>query len=156
MTAIKVGALIIAIGTSLYNPSEKWHADEFSNVITSMELETMLSENGNNKLLKSAKHALFIQCVGSRSKDDGYSGCSRYCCATSVKQASQLKERGINCTVLYRDMRMVSDGAEEFYRDVRKQGVLFLRYSKDNPLKFNGKGKINPIRWLFTFTIIFW
>ncbi len=141
---LKIGAIIIAIGTSLFTPNGKWNYQK-PNVITSMELENILSGGDETGLLKNSKRAVFIQCVGSRCKDEGYTGCSRYCCPTSVKQSIELKEKGIDCTILYRDMRMVSRGAEEYYRDARKKGILFLRYDLDHPLKFNGDEKIESI-----------
>jgi heterodisulfide reductase subunit A len=112
-----------------------------------MELESILSDGDKDGFIKNSKRAVFIQCVGSRCKDEGYSGCSRYCCPTSVKQAIELKEKGIDSTVLYRDMRMVSRGAEEYYREARKKGILFLRYDLDHPLKFNGNKKIESISY---------
>jgi heterodisulfide reductase subunit A len=146
---IKVGALIIAIGANLFKPDKKWRYGDMPNIITSMELETLLNEKDSDKI-KRSKRAVFIQCVGSRCKDEGYSGCSRYCCPTSVKQAVELQKHGIDSTILYRDMRMVGQGAEEYYREARKKGVLFLRYSSDFPLHIEGKGKVKNIKYYDT------
>ncbi|MFC2084061.1 FAD-dependent oxidoreductase [Bacteroidota bacterium] len=146
----KIGAIIIAIGTALYEPDKKWRYGDFSNIITSLELELLLANKQNKNQLKNYNRVVFIQCVGSRCEEDGYSGCSRYCCPTSVKQAVELNEKGIDSTILYRDMRMVGSGAEEYYREARKKGILFLRYSKEHPLKFDGKNKIESISYTDT------
>ena len=65
-------------------------------------------------------------CVGSREQE-GFTGCSRYCCPTAIKQALQLCRQGIDTTVFFRDIRTISTGAEEMYREARGAGVLFIR-----------------------------
>ncbi|MDX1700544.1 MAG: FAD-dependent oxidoreductase, partial [Melioribacteraceae bacterium] len=141
----KVGVIIIAIGAPLYNPDKKWRYGEISNVITSMDLERSLSNGGSKELLNKVKNAVFIQCVGSRNKEGEYSGCSRYCCPTTVKQALELKEKGIDSTVLYKDMRMVGRTAEEYYRKARNEGILFLRYDSNRSIHLKGKENIKSI-----------
>ena len=141
----KVGVIIIAIGAPLYKPDNKWRYGEIYNVVTSMDLERYLSNGKSQKLLNKVENAVFIQCVGSRNKDGEYSGCSRYCCPTSVKQALELKNRGINSTVLYKDMRMVGRTAEEFYRKARNEGILFLRFDSTKSIHINGKEHVKSI-----------
>jgi heterodisulfide reductase subunit A len=48
-----------------------------------------------------------------------------------VEQALKMARRGVKTTVLYRDMRCVSPGAEELYRQARGAGVLFIRVPGD-------------------------
>jgi heterodisulfide reductase subunit A len=141
----KVGVIIIAIGAPLYQPDKKWRYGEISNVVTSMDLERSLSNGGSKELLQKVKNAVFIQCVGSRNKEGEYSGCSRYCCPTTVKQALELKDKGIDSTVLYKDMRMVGRTAEEYYRKARKEGILFLRYDSAKSIHLKGKENIKSI-----------
>ncbi len=146
----KSGAIIVAIGSDLTTPGKQWRYGEAANVLTSMDLERLLENGDPDGLLKKSGQAVFIQCVGSRDKNDGYSGCSRYCCPTSVKQADALTEYGMDATVLYRDMRMVGQGAEEYYRDVRHKGVLFLRYDLKHPPQLKGKKKIESVSYFDT------
>ncbi len=150
----KVGAIIVATGSRLYRPDKKWRYGQAANVVTSMDMEEMLArrQDGNNSLLKAAKNAVFIQCIGSRSDQDGYQGCSRYCCPTTVRQAMELRKLGLDCTVLYRDMRMVGQGEEEFYRLARKNGVLFLRYHPDRLPSLEGDKKVDRI--IFSDTLL--
>ncbi len=143
--AFRAGAVIIAIGSGLYRPGKRWRYGDAPNVITSMELEDLLVSGDPDGLLTGCRNAVFIQCVGSRSREDGYSGCSRYCCPATVKQAVELKEKGIDCTVLYRDMRMVGQGGEEFYRRARRKGVLFLRYEAGSPPNLKGKPAVDKV-----------
>jgi heterodisulfide reductase subunit A len=142
---LKVGAIIISIGAPLYKPDKKWRYGEISNVITSMELEKILANGDQKELLQNVKNAVFIQCVGSRGKNGDYTGCSRFCCPTTVKQAFEMKQKDIDSTVLYKDMRMVGRAAEEFYRKARNEGILFLRYDSSKSIYLKGKESIEGI-----------
>ena len=139
---LPTGAIILAIGAALYDPTGEYGYGKLPNVVTSAELERAFFEEEKaterrsdeateeiripHSELRNAKSASFILCVGSRDPE-GFSGCSRYCCPTAVKQALELRRRGIDTTIFYRDIRTISTGAEEMYRDARGSGVLFVR-----------------------------
>ncbi|MFQ5805362.1 MAG: FAD-dependent oxidoreductase, partial [Phycisphaerae bacterium] len=139
---LPVGAIILAFGANLHDPRGEYGYGELPNVLTSQELEHAFfeSEEGTEarrhegtkgisdlkSKIENAKRASFILCVGSRDPQ-GFSGCSRYCCPTAIKQAMQLCRQGIDTTVFYRDIRTISTGAEEMYREARGMGVLFVR-----------------------------
>jgi len=89
--------------------------------------------------------AAFVLCVGSR-ECDGFTGCSRYCCPTSIKQAIQLRERGVDVAVFYRDIRTISAGAEEMYRKARGMGVLFVRVPPGERPDVVGNGRVSGVR----------
>jgi heterodisulfide reductase subunit A len=102
-------------------------------------------------LTEEIKNVAFIQCVGSRleSGADGRMtnpGCSRYCCQAAIKQAIALRKRGINATILYRDVRVYSRGAEEMYREARGLGVLFVRYDLEQKPEVVGSGRAQAVR----------
>ncbi len=125
---LAIGAIILATGAALYDPKGEYGYGTFDNVLTSEELERRWFEGEaafkhNGRLPKSAS---FILCVGSRDPQ-GFAGCSRYCCPTAIKQATQFCKMGIDTTVFYRDIRTISTGAEEMYRAARGMGVLFVR-----------------------------
>jgi len=73
-----------------------------------------------------------VQCVGSRDNDRPY--CSRICCAEAVKNAITLKELNpdTDVYVLYRDIRTYGM-REEYFRRARELGVVFIRYTPENP-----------------------
>jgi heterodisulfide reductase subunit A len=132
---IEVGTIILATGATVHDPTGTYGYGTKRNVITSVELEKRLADpadgmfGGGGSLPASA---VFIQCVGSRCEGEGCNpGCSRYCCPATVDQARALAERGVGTTVMYRDMRCVSPGAEERYRQARGAGVLFIRVPGD-------------------------
>jgi len=73
-----------------------------------------------------------LQCVGSRDTDRPY--CSRICCAEAVKNALAVKELNPDADVyvLYRDIRTYGL-REEYFRKARQGGVVFVRYSPEQP-----------------------
>jgi len=140
------GAIIIAIGADLYEPGDgEFGYGKFGNVITSEQLEKVFCEGDELKIDGiEPKTASFILCVGSREKD-GFTGCSRYCCPTAIKQAMELHRRGIDTTVFYRDIRTVSTGAEEMYRQARGEGVLFIRIPPEQKPEVEGRKRAELI-----------
>ncbi|MCK4547263.1 MAG: CoB--CoM heterodisulfide reductase iron-sulfur subunit A family protein [Candidatus Eisenbacteria sp.] len=138
--AIRTGALILAIGADVYRPEGMYGYGRFPNVVTGLELEDLFfaSEGKLERDGHEVKTAAFIQCVGSRDPEHRVS-CSRYCCPTTVKQAIELRDLGVNVVVFYRDMRTVSHGTEELYRLAREKGVRFIPYTPEHPPRIEGK-----------------
>jgi heterodisulfide reductase subunit A len=144
---LQVGAVILAIGADLYDPRGEFGYGKLPNVITSQELERAFFE-GEEALSFGGirpKSASFILCVGSRDPK-GFTGCSRYCCPTAIKQAMQLAKQGIDTTVFYRDIRTISTGAEEMYREARSLGVLFVRIPPGQKPEVIGKKHVQSVR----------
>ncbi len=137
---IDIGAIILAIGADEYQPAQGEFAfGKIPQVITASELEKRLAAPGKN--LAGVKTVAFIQCVGSRrpgsinGKEPGYPGCSRTCCATTIKQSIELNQNSIDSVVCYRDMRLVGCSAEEMYAQARTSGTVFLRFDAEAPPK---------------------
>jgi heterodisulfide reductase subunit A len=143
---LDAGAIILATGADLYDPGTDYRYDELDNVITSQQLEAALCAGDDLAFGGDPpRSAAFVLCVGSREKD-GFTGCSRYCCPTAVKQALELARRGIDTTVFYRDIRTVSTGAEEMYREARGAGVLFVRIPPGHRPEVVGDGRAVALR----------
>jgi len=145
-TELEVATIIVAIGAGVYQPKEgEFGFGVFPNVTSSFEFDKRLADaKPTDKWVP--KNVAFIQCVGSRCEEEGCNpGCSRYCCPTAVKQALELRRLGANVAILYRTMRTVSAGTEEMYRQARGEGVLFIRYERDNPPKVMGKDRANKV-----------
>ena len=121
------GVTVIATGAREYKPKSYGYG-ESPRIITQLELEEKLSRGRG--FLKNARNIVMIQCVGSRGDD--MSHCSRLCCTQAVKNALKLKELkpDANIYILYRDMRTYGF-YEDAYREARKKGIIFLRYSPD-------------------------
>lgn len=139
---LQVGAIILAFGADLYIPKDgEYGYGKLPNVITSQEFEKWFIEHEVDLEFngEKPKSASFILCVGSRDPE-GFTGCSRYCCPTAIKQAIEFADRGIDTTIFYRDIRTISTGAEEMYREARGKGVLFIRIPPDEkPLVIGDK-----------------
>jgi len=142
---LKVGTIILAVGSDLFDPQGKFGYGRFPQVITNLDAERLLQEKEFKIGDKKLEQVVFIQCVGSREKE-GRKYCSRYCCQVAIKQAIALAEKGIKVTILYRDLRTFNPGAEEAYRKARGLGVLFLRYNEENPPEVMGEDKLKMVK----------
>ncbi|MFH1242346.1 MAG: FAD-dependent oxidoreductase, partial [Pseudomonadota bacterium] len=121
------GVVILATGANEYRPKEFMYGKD-DRVVTQIELGKRLDLKGASDL----NDVVMIQCVGSRNEE--YPNCSRICCQNAIKNALLIKELNpeANVYVLYRDMRTYGF-LEDYYREARKQGVLFFRYRAEEP-----------------------
>ena len=135
---IEVGAIIVATGYDLFDPSNipEYGYGVYENVITSMEFERLINASGptgGKVVLKNGekpKSIAFIQCVGSRGeRGEMRKYCSGVCCMYSIKHAIQIKEKNpeTDVCIFYMDIRTVGKGYEEFYWRAREMGVRFVR-----------------------------
>lgn len=100
----------------------------FSRVITSIELEKLLSTGRLQKLIHERSSVAFIQCVGSRVIRRGVPYCSSVCCPSAIKNALIIKELfpSSEVWIFYIDMR-TEGRMEEKYQEARESGVRFIR-----------------------------
>ncbi len=133
---LAVGAIIVATGAATFNPETKPELGygTYPNVITSLQLERLASASGptGGQIRvngKEPQEVVFVQCVGSRDETTGNHYCSRICCMVTTKQAHLIKQTfpGAKVTVFYADVRTFGKGHEEFYDEVRKEGVRYRR-----------------------------
>ncbi len=121
--SIEAGAIVLATGAAEYKP-EAYGYGKNPNVLTQRELEAKIAEGSIN-----AKRVVMIQCVGSRNKARPY--CSRVCCSHALKNALDLAEKGVEVTILYRDLNTY--GFKEDYRKKAiEAGVRFIRFDAEN------------------------
>jgi heterodisulfide reductase subunit A2 len=135
---IHVGTIIAATGIKPYDPTGLYgYGDErFPDVITSMELERMMSAEGptNGHIIRPStgtppKDVAFIQCAGSRSLKEGQlSYCSKLCCANTIKDVLLLKEHfpDLEIYVFHNGIRTNGNRQERMFLEARKQGVVFV------------------------------
>jgi heterodisulfide reductase subunit A len=144
---LPVGAIILSFGADLHDPAGEYGHGRFANVITSLDLEHCFAVDEERLTIdgRVPESASFILCVGSRDPH-GFSGCSRYCCPTAIKQAIRLAEQGIDTTIFYRDIRTISTGAEEMYREARGKGVLFVRIPPGEKVEVVGERMASAVR----------
>jgi heterodisulfide reductase subunit A len=127
----EIGSIIIATGYDVFDPHRKPELGygQYSNVITSLEMERRLATGDLTGFPKPVRSVAFIQCVGSRDAQVGNPYCSRVCCMYTAKQARLVRELvpDANVTVFFIDVRTFGKGAEEFYDEVRAKQVLYRR-----------------------------
>lgn len=127
-------ALLLATGFDLFEArkKEEYGYGIYDNVITSADLEKKFSSAGKivNAQGKVPERVGFIHCVGSRDEKVGNIYCSRVCCVTAVKQATEISEMIPGCEVFcfYMDLRMFGLDFEALYKEAQeKWGVHFVR-----------------------------
>jgi heterodisulfide reductase subunit A2 len=137
---LNVGSVILAPGFKPFDPSkfDSYNYANHPNVITSMEMERILSASGptGGHLVRLSDHKepkkiAWFQCVGSRDLnrcDNAY--CSSVCCMYAIKEAVIAKEHApydLDCAIFYMDMRTHGKDFERFYDNAKAKGVRFLR-----------------------------
>jgi heterodisulfide reductase subunit A-like polyferredoxin len=124
---ISHGVIIVATGAKEYEPKEFLYGED-KRVVTQTELGERLAQKGASDL----DTVVMIQCVGSRNEERP--NCSKICCQGAVKNALDIKKQNPEAQVfvLYRDIRTYGL-LEDYYTEARKQGVIFIRFDRDNP-----------------------
>ena len=136
---VKIGNIVVCTGYKEFDASRIVHYGygKLPNVITSFELEKMIRSGSiETKEGKIPKYVAIIHCVGSRNKEF-HSYCSRVCCMTALKYASEIKSANPDCYIsdIYIDMHAFGKGHEDFYRKSSEAKTLFLMYEKgDRPV----------------------
>lgn len=135
--AIEVGAIVLATGFEEFRPQTlaQYGHRRYPNVLTSIELERILSPNGptGGKLLRpsdsaSPKSIAFLQCIGSRDRERDY--CSAACCMYALKEAMLVKEANpdIDVHIFFMDLRAFGKGYYRYYEKAKEDfGIKFTR-----------------------------
>jgi heterodisulfide reductase subunit A len=136
---LNVGSVIMTGGFKTFDPTafDNYRHAEFSNVMTSMEFERILSAGGptGGHVLrpsdgKPPAKIAWLQCVGSRDLnrcDNEY--CSSVCCMYAIKEAVIAGEHlgaDFQATIFYMDMRTHGKDFERYYERAKTDGVRFI------------------------------
>ncbi len=133
---LKVGAVVLAPGYSLYNPeaAPEYGYGRYANVVTAMQFERMLSASGPTAghVARPSDHEeprriAFLQCVGSRDQNHDY--CSSVCCMYATKEAMLAMEHvpGVECHVFMMDMRAFGKGFDAYFERGKEKGIRYHR-----------------------------
>jgi len=125
---ISHGITIMATG-AMPNRSEEYLLDQHQAVMTQLELDGLVEDDPEK--VTAWENIVMIQCVGSRSPENP--NCSRICCQAAIKNALRILETNPDARIfiLYRDMRTFGL-QEDYYREAREKGVIFVRYDIEN------------------------
>jgi heterodisulfide reductase subunit A len=129
----KVGAVIVAIGSTLFDPQVLPHYeyDQFDNVLTGLQLERLNASNGptGGKILLNngtePGSIAFIHCVGRKEK--GY--CSGICCMYSLALAHGTREKlpDVKIYSFHSDLCLPKKEHQKLYDEAVNKGVEFIR-----------------------------
>ena len=136
---IPISAVVLAPGFDVSHniPSELGY-NRFSDVVTSLEYERILSASGpfgghvqRPSDGRAPKRIAFIQCVGSRDKKCGIDYCSSVCCMYAVKEAQITKEHlpSVEDIHIYNmDIRAYGKDFDKYVDSAKnKYGIDFIR-----------------------------
>jgi heterodisulfide reductase subunit A-like polyferredoxin len=134
---VDVDAVVLATGFKLFPADAKpeYGYGKFKNVITGMQMDRLLAPTRPfNSVVRPGDGKVpdrigFIMCTGSRDAQVGNPLCSRICCMYSVKH-NQLIMGALplaDVTVHYMDVRAVGKGYDEFYKQAKDMGSLFIK-----------------------------
>lgn len=129
--SVLADALLITTGFDLFpaQKKEEYGYGIYNQVITNAELEERF-RLGAEGFPTAPQSVGFVHCVGSRDVKAGNLQCSKVCCATAVKQASEVKAMfpDANVYCFYMDLRMFGRQYEDLYLNAQKEhGVQFIR-----------------------------
>lgn len=145
-----IGAIIVATGFDSYEPEKlkEYGYGKIPDVVTSLQFERLLSASGPTAgdVLRPSdgtvpKRVVFIQCAGSRDKENHLEYCSKVCCMYTAKHALLYKHRVHEGEpiIFYIDVRTAGKGYEEFYNRVTDEGALYIRGKVSKVYQDNGK-----------------
>lgn len=135
---LNVGAIIVATGVEYYDPREasEYGYTRFENVVTSFELERLLSASGPSQGefvrftdRKPPQKIVFINCVGSRNMRWDIPYCSRICCMNAIKDSLIIREFFPNAEIytFYIDIRAFGKGFEALYQRSLNEGIKYIK-----------------------------
>jgi len=155
-----VGAIIVAIGSTLYDcskiPGLAYETGE--DVYTSLEFERLLSASGptHGKVLKRngepPKSVAIIHCVGSLDKDHK-PYCSGVCCQYAFKFNQMVRHRVPEAKLHHFYRELVTPGKEEcalFDRALNNSNSQFIRYTNLTDINITSESEISHIRYVDT------
>lgn len=143
---VQVGSVILAPGFKAVEGGIKTEFGYglFPNVVTSIQLERMLSHGGPTQGValrpsdgKPPEKVAFIQCVGSRDPSCGREYCSSICCMYAAKQATLLTEResGASATIFQMDLRCFGKGYDKYIGRLQSEEAVEYRRSAVSTVK---------------------
>ncbi|UCH89178.1 MAG: CoB--CoM heterodisulfide reductase iron-sulfur subunit A family protein [Thermoplasmata archaeon] len=151
---LDVGAVIVASGFEIYNPSDmfEYGYGKYSNVKTAMEYERLICASGptGGHLVvepggERPKRLGFIQCVGSRDLSRKNPYCSSVCCMHATKEAMLAKEHydDIETYIFFLDLRAVGKNFQQYVDRAKKDyGIKYLRARPGRIMENEEKGTL--------------
>lgn len=138
LLTIAVGALILALGFQVYDPTEMGELGygRYPNVIHAMQYERLASRSGPTEGIvvrpsdsQRPRSIAWLQCIGSRDQKTSY--CSSICCMYATKEAILAKQRlghEVECDVFIMDERAFNKEYSTYFARARQEhGIHYHR-----------------------------
>ncbi len=138
LLTINVGAIILALGFQIYDPSELGELGygRYPNVLHAMQYERLASRSGPTEGIvvrpsdqRKPRSIAWLQCIGSRDQRNTY--CSSICCMYATKEAMLAKQRlgeAVECTIFIMDERAFNKEYSAYFAKAREQhGIRYVR-----------------------------
>lgn len=110
---VRADAVLLTTGLTSFDPStiEDLGYGNHDRVITTADLNAILKQESLSRILPGNKSpaVAFIQCVGSRDREQGRDYCSQVCCKTAVRQANKILHEipGAAVSVFHIDLQVI-------------------------------------------------
>lgn len=142
---IRHGVVILATG-GVEGTTKQYLLGKDPRVIRQSKLEEMIIHQPERA--SRLRSVVMIQCV---QPEDSAEYCSRICCTNTLKNALYLKLLNPNCQVVILYKNIITYGfREKYYLEVRRRGVLFVRYTDANPPQANLELDGDKVRYHLT------
>ncbi|GAB6145037.1 response regulator [Desulfocicer niacini] len=153
---LETGTVIFTCGTDFYEPSSgknTYGHGVYPDVVTAQEFERIISGTGptGGQLLrpsngKPPERIAWIQCVGSRTLQEGAPWCSSICCMHALKEASLVHKKfphRIETVIYYMDMRCFGKTFEAYKTKAIDDHQIILKRARPHSVRWdNGLGKL--------------
>jgi len=119
----------------------------YSQVISSYQLEQELSERTISDILADITEIAFLQCIGSRDRQNGNPYCSRICCGYALRLAKLIKSKNpeTDISFFYMDLQNFGKSPDQFKRSCDELGINFIRGKGSEIKGRNNSGKVDVI-----------
>jgi len=133
-----IDAVVVSTGFECFPniTSNHLHIKDRTGLITGTQIENlMLSRTQTDIFEKPPQSIAFIQCVGSRDKNEDGLYCSRVCCSYSTRAAKVIRSYYPECEIVFFYMELQNVKSGNYYAELRELGIEFI---KCRPLKITG------------------
>lgn len=115
--SFKAAKVIMATGFTPFDPGQiqSYHTGTQKKVITTAQLNTLIREERLEEVTGPSPRIAFLQCVGSRNREQNRDYCSQVCCKISLRHAKKLIHLvpDAQISLFYMDLQIIGKEVRE-------------------------------------------
>lgn len=148
---LTVDAVLIATGFEPFDPSqiESLRYSTHDKVISTPELNRLLKHEGLAAFLSGNESPRigFIQCVGSRNREQGRDYCSQVCCKVGLRQANKILDMfpKARISMFYMDLQIIGKESRSQFHAIRDR-IALIQGVPGEILRDNNTGQLTVIQ----------